>query len=394
MGVVRGGEAAAGHEDPVDARGQERPVRDAVDAAPRDVAPRRVAACVVVLDRGAAERDLVGEPARLEHVIAGQPVVAEDAPALADADRGRGRHHGRALEAGHALAQEPRVLLDLAAALHLGPGERFRVHGVHARDARHVDQRHALVRRAVPRALDPGQAVGARLGRLAHQRPELALGHGRGPRDVHVGHLEQRGERLDAAGAPRIVVAGAREVAQVRVARGVHDRRRLDPALAALGPQPDGGHPAGGGAEARFVGSVGPVHADAGCPGVQQQVHARLLGQALPEHLEHLRVVRHARPGAVRVRPLERHARLGQPRRHFPAEAPDHAARRVAGRVERVEGVEHRGGRAAHEGEAVHEQGRCARSRRGDRGRRAGRPRAHDDDVVPGLHAGPPDGNA
>ena len=86
--VVGRGEAAAGDEQPLDARA-------AAGTGRGSRTPRRrptychagVAARAVVLDRRAAQRDLVGEAAPAEDVVAGQPVVAVDPPALAHADR-------------------------------------------------------------------------------------------------------------------------------------------------------------------------------------------------------------------------------------------------------------------------------------------------------------------
>ena len=65
---------------------------------------------MVVLDRRAAVSDLVRELGRGEDLLAREHVVAEDPPALADADRGARRDEHRLLVARHALAEEAEVL--------------------------------------------------------------------------------------------------------------------------------------------------------------------------------------------------------------------------------------------------------------------------------------------
>jgi len=82
-------EAASGHQQRVQARGEQRPVRDAVYgavAAARHVLPVRVATRTVILDGRAAQRDLVVKTTRPQHVVAGQLVIAHDATRLAHAD--------------------------------------------------------------------------------------------------------------------------------------------------------------------------------------------------------------------------------------------------------------------------------------------------------------------
>src|SRR6266542_4082527 len=117
--VMGGGEAAPCHQQALDILEQQAAVRDAVDTAVRNIAPAGVGAGVVVLDRGAAERDLVVEAAAGEHVLSGQPVAAVHPSALAHADRGAGRDHDGPLKAGDLLAKKARVFPRLTATLDL-----------------------------------------------------------------------------------------------------------------------------------------------------------------------------------------------------------------------------------------------------------------------------------
>ena len=253
---MRRREAAPGDEQALDAERQQRAVGDAVDRGPAalaHVAPCRVAARAVVLDRRAAQRDLVGEAAPAEDVLAGQAVVAVDPAALPHADGRAGGHDHGSLEAGHAIAQEPVVLRDLAAALHLGcgqlPGSVASTLGI-----------RVMWTRATPsygvRCQEPsmrGRRYAPEAAASRHQPPQLRLGHGRCRRDVHVRDLEQRRQRLDRPAVARRVVRDAGHRAHVRVTRGVDERRRLHPALAALVPEADRGQ-------------APVVHADAGRP--------------------------------------------------------------------------------------------------------------------------------
>ncbi len=255
------------------------------------------------------------------------------------------------------------VLADLAAALDLGAGELLGIGGVDVRDPGHVDERDALVRRAMPRPLDAREAVLAGPRRLGHQGPQLLLGHAAGALDVDVREREQRRQRLDRLPVRGRVVRDAGHRRDVRVAGCIHEHGRLDPALAALVPQPDRAQP------------PVVVEADARRPGVEQQLDARVLGQPLPEDLERLHVVRDAGARAVRVRTLERGAVCGQPPDDLPAEPADHPTGLLAGRVERVERVEDGGRGAAHEPEPVEQQRPRPEAGRRDRRRRAGRAR-------------------
>ena len=71
--------------------GCKRAVRDAVRRAVLQVDPARVVAGVMLLDRRAAARDLIGELRRGQDLVGGQNVLADDPPALAHADRGARR---------------------------------------------------------------------------------------------------------------------------------------------------------------------------------------------------------------------------------------------------------------------------------------------------------------
>ena len=70
-------------------------------------------------------------------------------------------------------AQEAQVLHDLAPPLDLGAGQLLGVGGVDVRDPGHVDHHDPVLGGPVPGALDPGEPVAARVGRLAHERPEI-----------------------------------------------------------------------------------------------------------------------------------------------------------------------------------------------------------------------------
>ena len=375
--VVRRREAPSHHQQSLHSQREQGPVRDPVHAPLAHVPPFRVAPGAVILDRRAAQGDLVLEPAARQHVVAGEPVVAVDAPALPDPDRRAGRHDHAACKAGHPVTQEPVVLADLASALDLRRGQLLRVRGIHAGDAGHVDERDPRVRGAVPRPLDARQPVAARRRRLAHQPPQLPLRDGRRRVDVHVRHLEQRRERLDRATIAWRIVGHAGHRAHIGVTRRIDDDAGPHPARAALVPETDRGRA-----------SIVDLHARH--LRVQEQIHPGVLGQALPEHLEDLGIVGHAGAGAVRVRSLEGDPIGRQPARDLPAEPADHASGLIARRVERIERVENRGRGAAHEREAIHEQDGRAETRRADGGGRPCRARAHDDDVVPVIHARAP----
>ena len=110
----------------------ERAQRDADRRAVGQVAPGRAvaAAAVVVLDRGAAQADLVVELAGRQDVLGGHPVVAVDAARLAHADPRPERDERGALVAGHAVHEEPGVLERLAPPGDLELGQDVGVGGV------------------------------------------------------------------------------------------------------------------------------------------------------------------------------------------------------------------------------------------------------------------------
>ena len=272
-----------------------------------------------------------------------------------------------ALVAGDVLAEEPEVLVRLAAALALGRGELVGVGRVDVPDTRHQRHHHALVRRTVHGALDPRQRVATRIPRLAHPLPELLLRHGLGALDVDVRHPEDSRETLHALA--RRLERRAGERADVRVAARVDDDGRPQPAHAALRGDVD-------------TGDATALDRDTEREGVQERPHAGLLRQLVPDALERLGVIGNARAGAVRVRPLEGHSALDQPRDDLVRDAGDDLLGALARRVEGVERVEHRGRRPAEEAKAVDEQRPRTRPRGRDRGRRPGRARSDDEHVV------------
>ena len=148
----------------------ERAQRDPDRGTVGQVAPRRAVAAgaMVVLDRGAAEADLVVELARRQHVLGGHPVVAVHAARLAHADpRPEGDERG-AFVAGHAIHEEPRVLERLSPSRDLELGQDVGVRGVaHPAvgvtpdlvEAGHDRGRHPLDRRHVVAALEARQVV-------------------------------------------------------------------------------------------------------------------------------------------------------------------------------------------------------------------------------------------
>ena len=259
------------------------------------------------------------------------------------------------------------VLLHLPATLDLGAGQLLRIRGVHVGDASHVHEDHARVRRPVPGALDPGQPVATVRGSVTHARHELGPGDGGRPLHVHVGDLEQGREGLHRAPVSRGVVRNAGHGGHVGVPGGIDEHRRLDPALAALRPQPDRGHSS-------------TFHPHARGPRVQQQVHAGILGKALPEDLQGLGIVGDPGAGPVGVGTLERDAVRRQPLRDLPRQPADHTPPVRARCVERVERVKDGRRCPAHERQPVHEERSGAISRGRDRraGTRGPGPDHHD----------------
>src|SRR5258708_12512591 len=129
----------------------------------------------MVLDRRPAQRDLVGKPPCLENVLSREPVVTENAPALAHPDRWARRHQHRMLETTHPVAQEPVVLLHLTPPLDLGAGELVRVGGVDVWDASHVNRHHTRIWSPVPRTFETWHLVSPPPLTPAHPPPHPHL---------------------------------------------------------------------------------------------------------------------------------------------------------------------------------------------------------------------------
>ena len=258
MRVVRRAEAAPGDEHVRGIADHETPIGDPDRGPVRQVLPDRVGATVMVLDGRTAQADPVVEGARGEHVVAGQPVVAVDAPRLANPDLRPERDERRMFVAGHAVDEEPDVLERLAPAGDLGLGQEPRVGGVDEAsvvlapdriEPGHDRRDHAIDRRDVVAALAPWQVVVARLGGLGHQPVELGLGDRATAFEVHVRHPKGRRQRLGRIELAGRLVAEARERAQVGVAGRIHeglrahareagprrDDERLDPPVADFG---------------------------------------------------------------------------------------------------------------------------------------------------------------
>ena len=326
---------------------------------------------MVLLDRRSAPRDLVVELPGGEDLLGRQHVLADDAAALAHADRRARRHEHRTLVSRNALAQEAKVLARLASPLTLGRGKLVGIRRVDFSDARHQRHHHAFVRRAMHGAFDARQRVSSRVARLAHQRPQLLLRHRLGARDVDVRDAKHRRQALHVVAGRLEGSAGKR--ADVRVARRVDDHPRADPPHPSLRGGLDLDDPAvldGGGEDER----------------VQERRRTRVVDELVPDALQRLRVVRDAGAGAVGVRPLERHPALDQPSDDLVGDARDDLPRRGAGRIERVEGVEHRRRGAPEKPEAVDEQRGRTRACGRDRRRAPRRAGADHEDVDTSAH--------
>ena len=144
----------------------------------------------------------------------------------------------RVLVPGDAVDQEPDVLERLAPAGDLGLGQEPRVGGVDdppssatvRLEPGHDRRGHAVDRRDVVAALAARQVVAAatRPPRPS-ARSAAAFGQRPSPLEVDVGHPERRRQRLGRLELAGQLVAEAREVAQVGVARGVDEDRARDP---------------------------------------------------------------------------------------------------------------------------------------------------------------------
>src|SRR3546814_1198427 len=86
MGLVRARDATTGDEQPVDAAWQEAAQGDVVSLARRQpLQDGALAGRIVNVDRIGAAGDRIVELASLQHVLGGQPVIADEPPAFADA---------------------------------------------------------------------------------------------------------------------------------------------------------------------------------------------------------------------------------------------------------------------------------------------------------------------
>ena len=149
-----------------------------------------LAARSVILDGCAAQRDLVLEAARGQHVVARQLIVADDPATLPDADRRAGSDDDRFLKAGHLIAQEAVILTYLAPPFQLGISELRRISRIDIRYARHVDHDHSFEWRAMPRPLQAREDVLLGLRRLAHHGPQIGLLGFACARDVDIGQAK------------------------------------------------------------------------------------------------------------------------------------------------------------------------------------------------------------
>ena len=202
-----------------------------------------------------------------------------DAPGFADADLRRERDQRRVLVAGHAVAQESGVLEGLAPAAHLGlgesPGSVALITGLpiaEGIDPRHHGRDHALHGRDVVRAFAARQVVLAGLGRLRHALVDLRGADQPASGDVHVDHLEGRGQRLCRRLDAGQLVGEAGVVAEVGIAAGVHEDPAADAEEAGLG-----GHDELLTRPSRTVAALQE--------GVEEDAHAGLRGAAAPRRV-------------------------------------------------------------------------------------------------------------
>jgi len=300
---------------------------------------------VVVLDRRAAQADLVVELAGGQHVLPREAVVALDPPRLADADLGGEGGERGPLVPGDPLDEEADVFQGLAAPLHLAAREELRIRRIYHPAAAlleggepgHDRGGHPLDGRDVVRPLAARQVVLAGGGRLGHPPLEALLGQAAAPGEVDVHEAERRGQGLGGRQLPGLLVAEAGEGAQVGVAGRVDEDPPGDPDEAGLRRHDDLVH--------------SPVADDDVLEeGVEEDPHARRGRQLLPDHLEVLGVVGDPGAGAVRVGALHDGAQQAQADDDVVGDAADHLPGRLHRRVEAVEGVEDGGAGAAQEG--------------------------------------------
>ena len=161
--------------------------------------PPGVGTPVVVLDRGAAEADLVVELAGPEDILSRKTVGPVHAARLANPDLYPEAGQFGPFIARHAVAEEARVLQRLAAALHLRVAEQggigrvddesvasfVRAHARHDR-CRHATDGHGMVAALVPR-----KVVVTVFRGHAHELVQPVLGNRTPPVQVDVGHPER-----------------------------------------------------------------------------------------------------------------------------------------------------------------------------------------------------------
>ena len=181
------------------------------------------------------------------------------------------------------------------------------------------------------------EAVLAGPRRLGHQGPQLVLGDAAGALDVDVRELEQRRQRLDRLRVRGRVVRDAGHRRDVRVAGRVHEHGRLDPALAALVPQPDRPQPRPSSTRTPVAQVWSSSSTPASSASRSQRTLSASMSYVTPVPAPYVFGRSNATPSAV------------EPPHDLPAEPADHPPGLLAGRVERVERVEDGGRGAAHE---------------------------------------------
>ena len=218
------------------------------------------------------------------------------------------------------------------------------------------------------RAFPARKVVAARRGGVGHQRVELALGEGPSSIEVDVRHPERRRQRLGRLDLARQLVAEAREMAQVGIARGVDHDRPLDLDQPRLRRDRDRAD--------MPVTDDGRLH-----EAMQQDADAGVAYERLPGDLEQVGMIGDPGARAVGVRSLEDGAEAPQPGHHVISDPADHLDGIGSGRPEPVERVEDRRARAAQEWELLDQQHRRPAARGSQRRRGPGRPRPDDDHI-------------
>ena len=373
---MRRGEAASRDEDVRGVAHHERPVRDAHRLAVGQVVPQRVRAGMVILDRRAAQADLVIELAGAQHVLARQARIAVDAPRLADPDLGPERHERRVLVARHQVDEEADVLEGLTTAGDLGPREEVRIRRVDRSvrplpgrvETGHDRGRHARDRRDVIAPLAARQVVSAGSRRFPHQGLELLPRDGAPLLVVDVHHPEGGRQGLGRVELTRQFVPEPPVMGEVRIAARIDEDAGADPAQPRLGRHQE-----------RFDTPVADLHLLE--ERVEQDPCAGVLHESFPDHLEVLREIGDSGPGAVGVGPLHDGPERAQASDHIVADAADDLDGAFTGRVEAVERVKHGRAVPAQERKFLDEDDGGAGPRCGNRRARPCGSGAHDTDV-------------